>query len=272
MGRTAPTTLSLRRTAFTLVELLVTIGIIALLISILLPALGKVRAQGKALTCASNLRQIGNAIQVYLTQNDGHFASYKNWGKWQSPTNAGNRIDPNDPNAYWGVAYAKAGGLTKDVFNCPAAGGVDGAAGANFDGSFIEGHIWTCYGLNGYMNGVQGNATDAQRTAVFGSPNVTALFERKTVNGTTGWFGRSVAPMKHASKTILAHDSYEQGLDGNGDTFDNWTQWSAPPQAVDKWPEFLRHNRAANVVFADTHVEAMRREYLSEVKYYTGRW
>src|SRR4051794_31592444 len=107
------------RTAFTLVELMVVIGIIAVLISILLPALGKVRDQGRAVTCSSNLRQIAHGIEVYVTQNDGHFAAYKNWGKWQSPTNPAARIDPNDANAYWGVAYARAGGLTKEVFNCP---------------------------------------------------------------------------------------------------------------------------------------------------------
>ena len=57
--------------AFTLVELLVVVGIIGLLIGILLPALGKARAQARGVACLANFRSIANSMEVYIDQNKG---------------------------------------------------------------------------------------------------------------------------------------------------------------------------------------------------------
>src|SRR5688572_17506991 len=63
--------ISKRNKAFTLVELLVVIGIIAVLVSILLPALNRARRQAATVQCASNMRQIAMAMLLYIQDNKG---------------------------------------------------------------------------------------------------------------------------------------------------------------------------------------------------------
>jgi prepilin-type N-terminal cleavage/methylation domain-containing protein len=83
-----------RRRGFTLIELLVVIAIIALLMSILMPTLQKVRQQAKDVMCRSNLKQWGLVWTMYLQDNAGKFPNYlaDNWMqqlvKYYSNTNA----------------------------------------------------------------------------------------------------------------------------------------------------------------------------------------
>jgi prepilin-type N-terminal cleavage/methylation domain-containing protein/prepilin-type processing-associated H-X9-DG protein len=74
---------------FTLVELLVVIGIIALLISILLPALSRARGQANSVACQANLRQIGELIQIYVSEDKGILP----YGDWDGKYNSGATAD-----------------------------------------------------------------------------------------------------------------------------------------------------------------------------------
>ena len=60
-----------RTKGFTLIELLVVIAIIAILLAILMPALNRVREQGKRISCMSNLKQLMLGWEMYAEENDG---------------------------------------------------------------------------------------------------------------------------------------------------------------------------------------------------------
>ena len=73
----------LRRTrcytaAFTLIELLVVVTIIAILASLLLPALAKAKTSGKKAVCSSNMKQMGVAVLLYVSDSESMFPIYSN--------------------------------------------------------------------------------------------------------------------------------------------------------------------------------------------------
>src|SRR4051812_2475020 len=116
-----------RRRAFTLVELLVVIGIIALLISILMPALSRARQQAMTVQCLSNLRQIGMSVFSYTNDSKGWYPTHNNWGNVVGKKGRDNRYDdPSGLSGFMdepGVLYERPLNKylgTPEVCRCPS--------------------------------------------------------------------------------------------------------------------------------------------------------
>ena len=106
---------SYRSKAFTLIELLVVISIIALLIAILLPALGAARKSARAMQCLTLLRQYATANFVYASDHDGWYVPMRNITASEQTTWAANkyfqqtlnaRPTPNGTTRYWKIQSA----------------------------------------------------------------------------------------------------------------------------------------------------------------------
>jgi len=119
--------------AFTLIELLVVVSIIALLLSILLPSLGKAQQQARTLVCLSNMRQVGIALNMYLWDNEERLPD--------------SSCHISDPEKYWLKILSKYTG-EQLLFRCPgdeAANFVDWDRPLNEQATDLR---WSSFALN----------------------------------------------------------------------------------------------------------------------------
>lgn len=110
------------RAGFTLIELLVVVAIIAILISILLPALGRAKEAARAAVCAANMKSVGQAFSIYLAENRAVYPP-----SYMYPYNSAGAVDFQNQNAahpygylHWSWFLFGQGAVDDDAFTCPS--------------------------------------------------------------------------------------------------------------------------------------------------------
>ena len=240
-----------QRFAFTLVELLVVIGITALLISILLPALSKARDQAMKVKCMSNLRQLDVAFLMYVNSNRGRFpfiASLHN-----SPAG----VDKPEDWIHW-QALTPIGGLdTSAIAPYLSAHGPALAALMRCPADVVENHSTNppagpyaySYAMNGYLDprDPEGLGIKMTMAHVTRSSDIVMLVEEseKTIND-----GHWAAGNYSGKRWML-------GFDRLSIRHDNYREEYDPVIAG----IVLLPNRRGNASFCDGHVEFVTRAF-----------
>jgi prepilin-type processing-associated H-X9-DG protein/prepilin-type N-terminal cleavage/methylation domain-containing protein len=210
--------------AFTLIELLVVISIISLLISILLPALGKAREASRGAACLSNLKQIGVAVIVY-TQ------SYKDY------LPIGYDLDPGRPEGQWAFP------MSWDEYLC-----VNGGLGRPVYKTSDKPRILVCPEINRTDTQNPRWGHYAMNSELCGWKNGSSTWQRKP--------GKISAP-KQASETLLIAERADRKEVNDLSQWNTMLAYREPYGTTTYLAE--RHNGAGNVLFFDGHVKAVNK-------------
>ena len=246
------------------------IAIIAILASLLLPALSKAKESGNSARCISNLHQIGLATKQYADDNKGTFycdasGTMVNGGAWTANPGSVVLLPPNDDSAYWALGYLPYFSGTQKLFACPDGTVVD----EWHDGGLYYPHaFWanSSYGVCQFL------------TTPYTGPG--------TQYGSFGAGQMTISRYRSPQSTIFCQDATEQRMEGADDSlglFPNQslilTQWDPNSglqtlyPGVDLLSGWWRHSSACNTLWLQGNVSKLKkvpRNVGYDYRWYTG--
>jgi prepilin-type N-terminal cleavage/methylation domain-containing protein/prepilin-type processing-associated H-X9-DG protein len=263
---------------FTLVELLVVIGIIAVLVGILLPALNKARKQANTTVCLSNCRQMGEAWTIYLSEGGGILPAYM-WATYPAgltnTTQAGQDYQWQNGNLFSILATLKTN--TQFVL-CPEAseplaysynegmGTVNSAWTGIWQGTtpvpiadFKSSEVATYSSSNKFVNTTTSSRPGGYRTGSYGA--IRWIYYTNAIGGTQ--WGTKIAQVKNSTNVPIICDCIWCDLSSVNNSHTPPQPPDAPPDLTGanipdatgdhiNWRILLnRHNGGINVLFAD---------------------
>lgn len=264
------------RSAFTLIELLVVVAIIALLISILLPSLGRAREQAKIVKCGAQLKDIGNSLAAY--QNDYNRLPHQNTiGSHPGPGLAGELRKQRDAAGMWGYAVHEAianymGGLRQDidtgqlskthaVFYCPVLRESDvhnlkvvsGPGTGNGIDTTEDKYIHISYNYYGRLDETRNDPNEGANFTSVAGINDSALTAHIQIKR------KHYAGALPRGDDVLMADAAGWWVGGDRWRINHGTGWSTP---------FIANPRpmitGANLMYGDGHVEWKKDNYFRE--------
>lgn len=233
----------MRRRGFTLIELLVVVAIIAVLIAILLPSLGRAKSNAVRVRCATVLRAWGMVMTLYAQENYDQFGV-----EWTEP----NPVAPSDGKHPWATLNVAETNMYNSEWNSFAA-----------DGQRLSQEYRTCpgdpaFGAIAAAGAASGNVSG--NSAVGLRPQLDYAPVRYLPEIASGSLIYKTQQCNHPQSTILMADANSSITTSPGFQYFNCMTDldinAAPAPSVQKNALQSRHMGIGNVMFLDVHVEA----------------